>query len=464
MNSRATGWPSRALGAVAVLSLLLAGCSSTPEPGPTPSSSPTIAPEPVDLSVGVFGAPGEVAALSDGADDFSDPGLDVSVTVRTFGSRDQAVQAYRGGDLPDVFMLSQRDLAWFTERDLTHPVDELLDERGVSFGDDYARDSLAAFSKDNSLACMPYSISPMVIYLNTDLVDFDKMARRGLDVPEPNETSGKREDWTFDQFAAAAQFATKPGRNIRGVYIEPTLLGLAPFIYSGGGKVFDDILHPSSLAFSDGSTRAALATTLTLLRNAQVTPTPEQLDKRDGLELFERGRLGMIAGYRNLVPELRQVPGLRFDVMPMPKISRSATVGDVTGLCISNTTTHLDAAADLLVHLLSADAVSKVAEQGYLVPANVSVASSDAFLQPGLEPANAVIFNQSVRDIQVPPLLSSWARLEASVAPLLDELVTGQFLDDTLDEITSEIDIVSQPILAPPSETPSPSGSASASP
>jgi len=463
VTSRATGWPSRALGAVAVLSLLLAGCSTKVDPGPTPSSSPTAAPVPVDLSVGVFGAPGEVTALSDEADNFTDPGLDVSVSVKAYGSRDEAVQAYRTGDLPDVFMLSQRDLAWFTEGDLTHPVDELLDERGVSFGDDYARDSLAAFSNDNSLACMPYSISPMVIYLNTDLVDFDKMARRGLDVPEINETSGRPEDWTFEQFAAAAQFATKPGRNTRGVYIEPTLLGLSPFIYAGGGKVFDDDKRPTSLAFSDGDTRAALATTLTLLRNAQVTPTPEQLQKHDPLELFENGKLGMIAGYRNLVPELRQVSGLTFDVMPMPRISRSATVGDVTGLCISNSTEHLDAAADMLVHLLSTDAVSKVAEQGYLVPANVSVASSDSFLQPGLEPANAVIFNQSVRDIQVPPLLASWGRLEAVVAPYLDELVTGQFLDDTLDEITSQIDLASEPILAPPSETPSPSESSSGS-
>ena len=36
-----------------------------------------------------------------------------------------------------------------------------------------------------------------------------------------------------------------------------------------------------------------------------------------------------------MVPELRAVPGLDFDVMPMPSLGTSATVGSLTGLCLS---------------------------------------------------------------------------------------------------------------------------------
>ncbi len=449
-----------------MLSLLLAGCSGNPDDQASPTPSTSAPPRQVTLHFGVFGAPGEVASFTDQAKSFVEPGVDPTVKVTSFADRDEAARAYRTEPLPDVFMLSQRDLAWFTERKLTQAVDEPLDERGVSFGDDYARDSLAAFSTESSLACMPYSVSPMVIYYNSDLVDFDKMRRRGLDTPENAEDSDHPDAWDFEQFSAAAQFATRPGRRSRGVYIEPSLLGLAPFVYSGGGRLFDDERAPTSLAFSDGDTQAALETTLTLLRNAQVTPTANQLTKPDAtpaeaaLDLFEQGRLGMIAGYRNLVPELRQVIGLDFDVMPMPQLGRSATVGDVTGLCISAATEHPDEAADFLVHLLSEDAVAEVADEGYLVPANVAVATSDSFFQPDRQPDNSVVFNQSVRDIEVPPLLDSWSRLELVIAPLLQQLVTEPFEDDTLDNLTTQIDLESQTVLSPPE----PTGSSSSSP
>lgn len=447
------------LGGVALVTAALAGCTSTgADPNPAPTTSAPAAP--ITLTLGVFGAKGEVAAMSSAAQAFKSTGqIPVHVKVASYADRDDAARAYRSEspNLPDLFMLSQRDLAWFTERKLTHRVDELLDERGVSFGDDYSRDALEAFAADNSLICMPYSVSPMVIYYNTRLVDFTRMAKRGLDVPaEPTS-------WNFDQFTAAAQFATRPRLGSRGVYIEPTLRGLSPFVYAGGGKVFDDPENPTSLAFSDGDTKAALETALALLRDAQVTPTVEQLDEADPVELFKEGKLGMIAGYRSLVPELRQTPGLSFDVMPMPKITRSATVGDVTGMCLSAATEHPAEAADLLVHLLSEESVSAVAAQGYLVPANVTVATSDAFLQPTEQPVNARVFNTSVRAIEVPPLLDSWTELDNRVGPLIKELVTIPILD--LDTLTAEIDLASESILNPPSESPSesPSGEASGS-
>ena len=302
---------------------LVAGCTDAEPAPPGPSPTATSSAPPVSLKFGVFGPDAEIAAYSDLARAYSADAENVDVEVVSWADRDEAARAYASGEpMPDVFMVSQRDLASVTEKDLTQPVDELLDARGVSFGDDYSRDALQAFADDNSLACMPYSISPMVIYYNTALVDFERMLRRGLDAPEPDE-NGVIDEWSFEQFTASAEFATRPGRGTRGVYIEPSLRGLAPFVYSGGGKVFDDDKEPTSLAFSDGDSRSALQTTLTLLRDAQLTPTPQQLARQDAQTLFEEGRLGMIAGFRSLTPELRTVAGLDFEVMPMPEISRS---------------------------------------------------------------------------------------------------------------------------------------------
>ena len=317
------------------LTVGLAACSdtpssSTPQTEPT-SSPPSSAAEPVDLLFGAFGSNEEIAAYTTMAKGFEAVDDNAEVTVRAWQKHDGLRKDLeQGKQLPDVFLVSRRDLQWYVESGLTRPVDSLLDERGVDFGDAYSRAALEAFSSDNRLQCMPYGVSPQVVYYNEDLVDFVRMELRGLDVPAADHRR-----WTWDQFVAAAEFAARPARGTKGVAIDPTLLGLAPFIYSGGGDVFDDDEEPTSLAFSSEDTQNALETTLALLRDPKVTLTENDLDGKSALEWFEEGKVGMITGSRALVPELREIEGLNFDVMPIPTIENQATVGEITGLCIS---------------------------------------------------------------------------------------------------------------------------------
>jgi multiple sugar transport system substrate-binding protein len=457
-----------ALAALFLTSSLLVACTDDgggPEPGPTPSTGETSATgDEAQLTFGVFGSEDEVAGYDDMVQQFNGLSDAAQVQVVSWPDHEQAAAALdRDEALPDVFLISRRDLAEFQQEGEVQPVDELLDARGVDFGDGYSRDALRAFSLDNRLTCMPYGISPMVVYVNTELIDFARMRERGLQAPGSDEDEEPPRAWTFEQFTAAAEFATRPRRNTKGVSIESTLRGLAPFIVSGDGQIFDDDSDPTSLAFSDEGTRAALETTLRLLRNAQVTLSPEQLAQRSAVEWFERGKLGMVAGFRDLVPRLRQVQGLEFDVMPIPVIEGSGTIGDITGLCISSQSPHIPEAADFLAHAVSVDSVTRVARAGYLVPANVAVATSDDFLQPGRQPLNSRVFNTAVRDIYIPPLLADWDQLEEAIAPMLVELFTADILPpELIDEITTEIDETSRTILAPEtvteSPTPSPSG------
>ena len=52
---------------------------------------------------------------------------------------------------------------------------DLVNEREIPIGDDFAREAVQAFSVDDDLQCMPYTVSPMVIYYNTDLINFERM-------------------------------------------------------------------------------------------------------------------------------------------------------------------------------------------------------------------------------------------------------------------------------------------------
>jgi multiple sugar transport system substrate-binding protein len=440
--------------AVAV-ALAGAGCTSDPvDPSPSPSST---APAPSgDLTFGVYGAKHELSAFSSTVDVWNSGDRDGEVSMTSWPDHAAFRAAIEAGDdVPDVFLVSRGDLTWLQREGLTQPVDELLDERGVDFGDVYSRDALEAFSADDRLQCMPYGVSPMVIYYNRQLVDLERMRTRGIDVPDDDAAN-----WTFDQFVAAAEFASRPRRGTKGVHIAPTLPGLSPFIESGGGSVFDDPTDPKSLSFSTDGSKAALERTLELLRNPQVTLDEDQLAQAGPLSWFERGKLGMIAGYRALVPQLRLVEGLDFDVLPMPVLDSASTVGDVTGLCLSADAANTPAAADFMVHELSAESVSRVTRTGYLAPANLEVALSDDFLQPGRQPDHAIYFNTSVRPMSLAPQIDTLPELEATIAPELEQLVYGVGVLD-LDGVTAQIDEESRPILDPDYVPESPSASES---
>jgi multiple sugar transport system substrate-binding protein len=440
----------------------LAACTddAAPEPSAEQSSSAP-ADQEGPVTVGVYGPPEVQDAWRSVVNSFNGTS-DTEVTLRTWPSHHEAIRDVVAGDAPDVFMTSRRDLGKLAEEDLTRAVGLPLDERGVDFGDRFSRDALDAFAVEDNLQCMPYSVSPMVMYYNRDLVDFEKMQRRGLDVPTTPER------WSMAEFTAAAQFASRRGR-ATGVHIDPTLEGLAPFIHSGGGQVFDDAEDPTSLDFSDEDTREALEQTLAVLRDPTLTLTERQLQKGTPLQWFKRGELAMIAGFRDLVPELRAEPRLSFDVISMPVLDSTTTVGEIDALCISADTDNPNDSADFLAHAVSDDQMARVTRTGYVVPANTSVAASDVFLAAGRQPENAVVFNDAIRGMQIPPLFDEMAALEAAVQPMLEDLLTQPGVLD-LEVAGEEIDRASQRVLAPEeteetdeTEEPQPSESESSS-
>jgi multiple sugar transport system substrate-binding protein len=436
--------------ALAMSMATTAACTGSGPGGPDSTSTPTSSTTgPVDLTMAVYGAAPEVAAYQQIADGWNARHPLQHLTLVSVADRDDQRAALTSGQpLPDLFLTSRRELGWLVDHQAIQPLGELLDERGVDFGDDFQRDAITAFSAQDDLQCMPWGVSPMVIYYNTDLIDFDVMALEGLDAPVDHES------WTLEQLQAAAEAAVQEQPGARGLQIDQTLRGLAPFIYSAGGQVFDNDVAPTAMSFSSDATMSALEKTLPLLRNPLLTLTDEQLAEATPEEWFERGELGMIEGFRSLTPELRAVPGLSFDVMPMPTISGRKTIGDITGLCLSATAADAGVGADVLHWFGTPQNVEAVARAGYLVPANVEAAESPDFLQADRDPAHAEVFDETVRDIINPPLLDDYSGLETAIAPEFAKLFATGFLD--LAQVTAAIDAAALPVLATLVPSPSP--------
>lgn len=426
--------------------------SATPR-SPSPSASPTV---PVTLRFAVYGGPDEVAAYRAMAAAYEEERPHVTVDVEASSDPDTAEvkleRDFLAGTAPDVFLSDATALPSLVSQERVQPVDEPLEERGVEFGDNYERLGLEAFAANDRLQCMPSDVSPYLVFYNRRLFSSVRLAEPGTEEPTPQT------GWTWEQFVVAAQQMSQ--RDVKGVYLAPELTTLTPLLRSAGQDIVDDPNNPTTLRLDDGPTRAALEQILTLARNSRLTPTPEQLTRQDPLERFEAGRLGMMIGTRALVPDLRAVPGLRFDVFPLPSLGRSQTIADVSGYCVASDSPRIAEAVDFLAFASGDKGAALTAVSGGIVPANLNALHSPSFEQPGRFPANVEVFSSVMRRADTMPNPPAWTKVVMATRPLLDRLFYAPVLD--LDALLARIDAISAMLLEEPS--PSPSGSPSESP
>lgn len=432
--------------AVATLICLLATACTTadperrsPEPSPTAAPTSTKPPEPVTIDVAVYGPRGSLPGYDELAAAFEEEYPHVTVDVTRYDDARHVMAAVRGGSPPDVFLMDNIHLPQLVEDDAVRPVDALLEQRQIDFGDGFQRAGLTAFAADASLQCMPHDVSPVVVYYNRNLVDLDRLAEEGEEPPTAVD------GWTWEMFAKAARQASRGPAD--GLYIEPSLFSLAPFLWSAGAEMVDDPQAPTRLTLSEGEAKETLAQVLSVVRDPEVTPTRSELRRQGPVSRFADGKLGMVLGDRDLVPRLRAAEDLDFEVMPVPGLARVRTVADMTGYCISADTDALQAAGDFLAFAVSEEGATITARSGHVVPANLEVANSPAFIQDTQLPENAFVFNQAVRRVQTMPFVATWPELTARVEPMLTRLFYAPVID--LDALLMQIDTTSQEVLAP---------------
>jgi len=350
------------------------------------------------------------------------------------------------GRAPDMFLANSNLLPQLVAGERVQPVDALLEQRGVQFGDAYERLGLEAFADESALQCMPNDVSPYVIFYNRRLADLSVGVPPGERLPTP-EQSG----WGWKKFALTAQAASRNG--VHGVYLPPQLTTLTPLLRSAGTDIVDDVQAPTTLTLSDSEARPTIEAILQVARDPRVNPTPVQLVRQDAVTRFTTGRLAMMIGTRAMVPQLRQAAGLRFDAYPLPSFGRFRTIADVTGYCIPRESRHIGEAADFLAYASSDRGARIIARSGGIVPANLSALRSPAFQQPGRYPRHVKLFTTVIRRAETMPEAPAWPEMVLRIQPLLNRLFYDTVID--LDIQLPQIDEVSADTLAEPTATPS---------
>lgn len=426
------------LAAVALAAALTTACTAQPSAAPSESATPRPA-KSVTLTFGVSGDPEMVASYRKLAADYKRVAPNVTVNVQAWPDDRDLANAVRDGEDLDVMLAPRSAITGLAEARRITPVDTPLETRDVDFGDSYSREAIEDFSVDRRLECMPYSVSPSVVYVNSRLVDFAAMAKASLPAPKV-AADGTVKSWSLDQFTAAMAYATRNHPGVQGVWVDPSVTGMAPWLAGNGVTLFDTSPTPTSTTLSAASDQ--VSDVVTALNEPGIRA--KDLHGQTPAQAFAAGKIAAYVGSRSDLPQLRADRSLQWKVMTMP--GGKGTTGEYSGLCLSSQTDSPQTSADFLAYLISKPAVEQMVRTGRFVPVNSAVGYSTVFTQPYAQPANARVFTDTVRYLQVLPSSEELAKLQ--------QVVGGPF--KTLTGLTDP--------AALPSGAPSPTGTPGAAP
>ncbi|WP_163999611.1 ABC transporter substrate-binding protein [Pyxidicoccus caerfyrddinensis] len=397
----------------------LGGCKreepTTQAPEAVDASAP--AAQATEVTLQLFGDPAEVAGYRQLVTAFEAKNPDVKVRLVPIGKQKdhmaKLTTAFSGGTPPDLFLLNYRRFGQFAAKDVLEPLGPRMQKSAVLKEQDFYPQAMEAFRYEGTLECIPQNVSSLVVYWNRGL--FKKL---GVPPPKP--------DWNWDDFRKTAQALTRDedgdGRtDIHGLAFDPNLSRLAPFIWQAGGELVNDVNDPRQLELLTPPAQEALRYVLRLQRVFKVTPTLEEAKSENAEARFAAGRLGMHLNSRRLVPTLREVPDLDWDVAPLPRHKQKATVLHSDGFCMSRASKVKDAAFRFVEFALGPTGAELLARSGRTVPSLRAVAEGPAFLDPNQRPASARVFLDSIPIIRRLPNAPVWNEVETRADVIVEE-------------------------------------------
>jgi multiple sugar transport system substrate-binding protein len=408
------------LALVAVLPLVLLGASCS---GGGPSG---------EVRFLVFGEPAELKAFRSVVAEFRKVEPEIAVTLVEASDRDDLIArlstSFAGGRPPDLFLINYRFYGQFAARGVLEPIQQRLDGSDAFDEDEFYDQALDAFRLDGELVCLPQNISSLVVYYNRDLF-------QEAGVAEP--VGG----WTWDDMVEKAIELTRDengdGNVDRyGLGVEPTLIRIAPFVWSNGGELVDDEERPTRFALDTPEADAALRAFFDLRQLHLVVPTEEEIESEDDETRFLNGRTAMVLSSRRATPTFRTITDFDWDVAPLPRHKQQAGILHSDAYCMTRASKEKDAAWRFMEFALGPEGQRITARSGRTVPSLIEVSRSEAFLDPTAKPASSRVFLDTIPFIRRVPSISTWPEIEDASEGILEG---GLYESVPSDEVTRQL-------------------------
>lgn len=369
----------------------------------------------------VFGDAAEYAAYESLVEAYEATQPDVDVTLAHIPSqrdyRARLAADFAASTPPDVALINYRRVPAFAAAGQLEPLGPFLDDSDVLSRDDFYPITLDAFMWGGELVCIPQNISSLVVYYNRDLF-------RAAGVPEPAD------DWTWDDLLAAARALTRDtdGDGVAeqyGLGVEPSLFRLAPFIWQNRGLLVDDPESPTQLALTRFPSQQALDWFVALQTLHHVVPDRLAEASLDSESRFVAGTTAMYLNSRRGTPTYREAAAFDWDIAPLPRGKDQAGVLHSDAYCLSARAADKDAAWRFIEFANSPEGQAIVARSGRTVPSLRAVAESEAFLDPLQRPSRSRVFLDTIPELRLVPLISTWDEIEITASEEIERAFYG---------------------------------------
>ncbi len=400
----------------------------------------------------VFGAPEELAAYRTLIDAYAEarPGRSVQL-VEASDRKDllaRLATSIAGGAPPDMFLMNYRFYGQFAVKDAIEPLDARIAASTAIKPADYYPVAMNAFTWQGKQLCLPQNVSSLAVYYNRSL--FEKY---GVALPK----SG----WTWNDLLTTATAMTRDAGGavirgtesegaarrpaVHGLGIEPSIIRVAPFVWSNGGDIVDDPARPTRLTLDTPAGREALKNLVDLRRAYGVVPTDEEVEAEDDESRFANGRLAMLLSSRRSTTTFRSITGFEWDVAPLPVYRRPVGVLHSDAYCMTRAGKNKDAAWSFLEYAISAEGQKIIAGTGRTVPSHIGVSTSEAFLGPAQPPRSAKVFLDAIPTVRALPTVSTWPEIEDVTGGILENAL---YRGDRLDDVIRQLDEQTRPLFA----------------
>lgn len=370
----------------------------------------------------ITGDPSERQAYINLVNAFQEKHPDVNVEITHIPSareyRTRLSTEFASGNPPDITLWNYRRYANFAAGDMFEPLGPYLEKSNLVQPDDFFPIAIEAFTWHGELMCIPQNISSLVVYYNQDLFDV-------AGVPYPSN------DWNWDDFVRTAVALTKDFDNDGvidqyGLGTEISLYRLAPFIWQNNAPIVDNFSNPNRLTLNRPPSLEALQWFVNLRQEYRVIPDRVEETAMDSESRFVAGTTAMFLNSRVGVPAYREIKSFAWDVASLPRNKISAGVLHSDAYCLSKVTKNKEAAWKFIEFANSIEGQTIIAQSGRTVPSLVKVAESIAFLDPTQRPYNSRIWLDSVSDLKMVPVISTWQEIETVSSEEIKRAVYGE--------------------------------------
>ena len=377
-----------------------------------------------EVSFMVFGDPAELAAYQSLVAAFEEAHPQVEVELIHIPSasdyRARLGLDFAAGDPADVVLINYRRYAPFAAMGALEPLAPYLRQSKVIGESDFFEVATDPFKWRGQLMCIPQNISSLVVYYNRALFD-------AAELPYPTD------DWSWGEFLATAQALTLDldgdgDIDQYGLGTEASIFRLAPFVWGAGGElvVLESGLRPIRLALDSRAAREAVEWFVELQTVHGVVPDAVAETAESSESRFLNGRTAMFLNSRRGTPTARAVEGLDWDVAALPTAVEPAGILHSDAYCMAAATDDKDAAWTFIEFANSPVGQAIVAESGRTVPSLIEVASSEAFLDPSVAPANSEVWLETVDTLGTLPVMAAWVDIEELTGDELERAFYGQ--------------------------------------